>query len=624
MKAYRLLLCVSFIVLIAVPLTAENDTELRQAMIDASGQTVQALATKEVSPGLLGDWSDTINTTLFMLVRRTEIFRGRMRILVIDNTEIQARLYPDATFVLSTGLLDYIDNAVFTAAAGSARRIRNIGNEREDILVPFLVTEIAEFALDQPFTAYKRTVATNGISQAGADFTNAIRPSAGEIYTADSFSKIILKLAGYDPNIFDSFLSSLDTIRRSGKDDPGITAFSSWLSGLPSPANRVQALADAADATKRHTGEFRDILAGLRGEAGLDQALSAVSVLQETYPASLWLLRLNALACHEKWLSSVSVQDQILKVILPLDRTYDDSRTAFLELLEATDTLRSITLKNDGTQQTTGDASLYTTARNAYETIPNLLQDAGVASAYAVLLAYGGNQDSINAALKIAEQAATAETGASCVARANYASLLALSGSDPDKALYLIDFLNTIARDSESAGFVTGGYPGDGRDILLNKACMLKTAGKKDEAGTLIKQTANLIRPSAEKGLLALRRVHIGDSADDLLAKWGKPAEIVYNIRTETWTYPGLSASVLIRYADGKESPGKIDRIYLKNNSPISVGDDTRVGDKKIEFENIFGKPVYRTGDYDVYLFGGNRIAVLYLSEKIRSITIGI
>ena len=69
----------------------------------------------------------------------------------------------------------------------------------------------------------------------------------------------------------------------------------------------------------------------------------------------------------------------------------------------------------------------------------------------------------------------------------------------------------------------------------------------------------------------------------------------------------------------GKE-PGII-RIRMNAGSPVSPGGDIRTGDSRDQFEKIFGQPVYRAGDRDVYLSNGMRLSVQYLFDRIRSIT---
>ena len=104
--------------------SALTDAEIRAEMSDRARKEVLSLAADEIASGELGEWKDIIDSSLFCLFRRTELYRGPLRVLVTKNPEAMCRLYPDGTFVIASALLDWIDEAIFAASATSSPSAR--------------------------------------------------------------------------------------------------------------------------------------------------------------------------------------------------------------------------------------------------------------------------------------------------------------------------------------------------------------------------------------------------------------------------------------------------------------------------------------------------------------------
>jgi len=636
MKALRFFsILLIFFTALSSSLWAAADTGVRSQMIDASRREALNMARTEVSGASLGEWKDIIDSSLFILFRRTELFRGRMRVLVIDNRSVTVKLYPDGTFVLSTGLLDYIDASLFESAADSPRRMRNFDSEREAVLVPFLAVEAAHFALDHNFSAYNRSVAASGSQVTDASITASLLPSADEVLAADRFSVILLSLAGFDPAVLDTWLQSLEkeSAAESSIKTPG--PFAAYLSTLPPVKTRLESLSASRDNILKITAEFSGVLASLRTGTAWDDANSSLTALGEIYPECLYLCRLEALVLHRQWLATVPADVQKLKTLFPIADEEDPSRAQFTALLAAP--VSGFPSPADLRNQTVipGDNKLFIDSLEAYNKTLSGYDDAALASTRAMLLIWAGTEANRHQAVETAAEAAALEAGSDCTtARANYASILYLTGTDYAKAQTLLSGLEWT--DAADASMATGqrqkknsvlldqGSPGDGRDIILNEALMLRSLG--DTARAQFKKTAleALLPKAGQSGTIALRNIHAGDSIDQLVAMWGRPGEIIYNYYTENWEYPSLSASILV---SGGNSPDKIQTVKLIRlgvRSPVSPGGDIRCGDSRTQAESVFGKPSYRSGDCAVYFKDGNRVTVFYLSDKIRSISVGL
>lgn len=609
-------LVILFFTIIAFPLKAMTDNEMRKTMIDSQRLELLSLAQKEVPQGSLGEWKNIIDSSLFLLFRRTELFRGQMRVLVIDSPFIEVKMYPEGTFVISTALLDYIDTTLFEDTAESPRRIRYFDSERESLLFPFLVPEAAHFALDHSFSAYKRNGSNSGLSF----------PTSEEVLEADRFSVILLKIAGIDPSILDSWFVRLKGVTGS---ETGKTVFSRYLANLPSSEIRAESIALSREKILQIANEFSAVLGCLRTGTAFAEATSSLAAIREIYPESNYITRLEALTLHRQWLSTVDPSVQQIKTFFPIADEEDPSQVAFMSLFAVQ--ANAFPSPNFMATHATipGNNKMYINALDAYKKVIDTYSDSALVSSYAMLLIWSGNKDIRKMALKTGETAALGETNTSCItARANYASLLYLTGTDYVKAQYVLSLLErealgTVA-EPEPNVFLDQGFPGDGRDILLNSALILRSLGDTKPALEKKEKLESLLKTQSGPGSLSLRFVHTGDTVDEMIAKWGRPAEILYNYYTENWEYPSLSTSVLVIADKSNSTTQKIRLIRIGSLSPITIGNDIRTGDKREEFEKQFGKRMYRSGDCDVYLQDGNRISVFYLQSKIRRINVGL
>ena len=609
MKAQGIFLASAFLVIAASAVFPAAATGENEAMYAAARIELASLEKAETESGTLGDWEDVISSALFMLFRRTELMRGGMRILVVEKPSVMVKMYPEGTFVLSTGLLDYIDASLFESASGSPRRMRNFGSEREAALFPFLAHEAAHFALGHPFTAY----AKNG----------SFLYDVAQVLESDRFSPVLIALAGYDELSYDAWLSALGGMYA----DPTLSpVFAEYLADLPSPALRLESIAGSRDNLSKIAAEFTSVLSSLGSGQALVEAKDSLEALRETYPGAPWLDRLDAMVLHRLWLATVPAPVQRLKTFFPSAAEEDPTIPQFLALFGDPPPAFPSPANRATNTRFPGDAALYAAAVQAYRRVAAAHPDSGLESSFAMLLYWTDEKT----ALAIAEKAAAGAKGrADFTARANYASLLHLTGTDYPRAQFMLDSLaetgTGVPAPMPAPGFeLDRGVPGDERVLSLNSALMLRSLGDGNRALAKKQTFDSLYLPAAERGSIALRLISVGDTADDLLSKWGRPAEILYNYVTENWNYPSLSASVLL----GRDAaiPGRqvIRRIRFGSGSPLTPGGDLRAGDGRSDFETLFGKPAYRSGDFNVYLMDGNRISVFYLSDTIRNVTAGL
>mgnify|MGYP006979603539 CR=1 FL=1 len=135
------------------------------------------------------------------------------------------------------------------------------------------------------------------------------------------------------------------------------------------------------------------------------------------------------------------------------------------------------------------------------------------------------------------------------------------------------------------------------------------------------KKIANLLGTLQDKTLaknrnntLSIRSLKIGDSVDKMTKLWGEPSKIIYNYYFERWTYNHLKTSCIV---SSYSIPPSVVTIILLPTSPVSLIGDIRVGDERGAFEKQFGKPSYRSGNYDVYLYEDKAIHIFYSTLNV-------
>ncbi len=606
----------------ATPVAADiPGNDFRKDLLAGARQELLRLGRSEVLPDELGDWRETIDSVLFMLFRSTELYRGPVRVMVVDDTEIYSRFYPEGTMVLSTGLLDHIDFLVFELTVNSPRRARDHAGEREHQLAPFLAYNAARFALDSDFHSFSRAAAETGPSRAAADLAHTLQDTPEEIHRTDIMAQVLLDLSGYDSSLYaDEFLPHL----ASATPATGTTR-SAWFYTPLSPDDRILFLEENTGIYQRLRNNHTTLLRTLLSGNAFQDAVSTIEDIREAIPENYYLSRLEALVLHRWWLSTVPVETQLLTTLFPASSGSNHALSDFLSRAKN----RTLSKPEANTflppGAGAGDPSIHESALKAYRTVLPVQPDPALSSSFAMLLYQGGTDT--EAAIREAETAARMEARSqSFTARANYASILFLSGKDPAEAYRILSRLveqPDTNRKSTLSGRVllNEGFPSDTRNMLVNQALMLRYRNDHEHADKIIGQLTQLAKRQ-NGGTVSFRGIQLGTPSSAVPDRWGPPEAITYNYFSEVWTYPRLGIILTFPQAEEQGEPG-IREITMLSGSPVSPGGDIRTGDTRDAFEKVFGKPAYQAGDRDIYISNGMRLSVLYLFDSIRSITAG-
>ncbi|UTY33156.1 hypothetical protein [Treponema putidum] len=589
----------------------ENDKsikEIRAEAMDFYRNEIAAASINEISAENLGVWQEVLNASLFMLIRNNELYRGRMRLLIEENQIIKCGIYPDGTILISTGLFDYIEARIAENLTASPRRIKNLNMEREKTLSVFLANAAASFALDNKLVYFSDP------RRSGEKNSELLKSYN---LTADSFTLILLKLAGYDLNLFYNHLEDLKRIQ----NDPNYTKkFESFFIENFSPQQRISNLLKHKDEAEAIADEIFYALDAVRSddENAIEDAKQRVSALRTAFPNSMYFKRLAAIITHKKWASGISNEG----LLTAYPAAAQDSKTVNqnYEILNFDPKSLLINQTNEETEAIPGNINDYDEAVRAYKSYLNSIEESGLESSYSMLLFYSPNINDKNLALSLAEKAYLSENGTgSLIAASNYASLLYLLQKDFTKSKLIFESLikeNSIIKNDPL--FLFAGTIIDTRLLIFNYAKILFGLGETSKALKVREQLRNLIFSMEKYSPIILKNIKLEDTTDDLIEYWGKPSGIKYNYFSEKWYYDFLNAEVSISTATNNN----IEKISIFADSNLSLPNDLRVGETKKSFETFFGKPVYKAGDCENYFYKSNKIQVLYLNGFIRQISI--
>ena len=635
MKAFRYLGAAAVFCAAAAVLFAAEDPLSRQRMVDSARNETALLSYAASSADSLGDWKETIDAVLFLLLRKTELDRGSIRVLVSDALEYPARWYPDGTFAVSTELLDYIDYTIFDRASSSGRRIRNIDDERETLLAPFLAYEAARLACDTCYASWQRNASDESFnSRTSEDFD--------ETSAADRYSYVLLSLAGFDPALLTRWIEALADPESFSQFD----RLESWRAELPDATTRLLYASREASSLAALADEISGALQALASGTGLSETLSNLAELVPVYPGNLHIAELSAFVAYRNWLSTAPADELKLLPFLPWAKETDPLAERFASVLDIPVSQHQASqgvaaLLPGMPVSVPGNNADYIRAVKLFEACLAVRASDALVSAYATLLVWSADPALRRQALELSRTAAIRESeegSADYTARANHAQILFLTGTDYPEAHTMMANIRTNADSVPLTGralpgFLSRGMTGDTRDIVLSLALMSHALNSPEQARKLAEERMNFLPAvpdspdSPNDGrTLSFRGLQLGDTTDVLTALWGKPAFINYTWYTENWQYPGLGASVLIGSASGEQT---VDLIRVFGNSVLSPilqaseSEETdfphiRTGDSQSDFEKAFGKSVWRSGDCEVYAAGKVTIAVLYLDGKIR------
>lgn len=576
---------------------AKSRLEIRRELSSIAQDSVREKSKNED----VGEWKDIAIDVLFALLRKTEVYRDKQELHILEDKEVSCAMFPDGSVFISTGLFEYIDEILFLTLLTSenVRKAKNLNLEREAFLAPFIAFEVARFALDidiNNFIANKKNIPPFSLS-------------TEDIFVIDEFASILLRVAGYNDNLMEEHLARLSESTSS-------QSYLLQTNVQLSIGERLNKLVSSRQAIEKTTEEISNILFQMNTQKGIKEGLQSIELLKTSYPSSLYFLRLETIANHSIYLESLNPSTSALIPLLPvaiIGYTYAEKYYVNLE-----NKLKSVPfLSNDQDESLKVSSSILAKAIFLYEQYNDCIEDFSMLSSYFTLLVATTDERLKNIAIEeVKSKMERKDT--SLIEKVNYAIVLLNSGQSTQKAISLLEV--TLKKIKLKENTLYEGIFFDERLVLYDYAIALSKIKKLNKITTVVRELKSKLYVDRSDEPLVVRGLKIGNTTDELTKLWGEPSSIIYNYYFERWFYNHLKALVVISsYA----TPPLVMQIILLPYSTVSLKNDIRVGDDRKTFEKTFGKAIYKACDYEVYFYEDKAIHVFYSTKNIvRSIAI--
>jgi len=582
---------------ISYSFAGKSRVESRRELSSLARLTIEESLKHRLKSEDVGEWKNIASDVLFALLRRTEVYRDKQYLHIIEDNEASCAIYPDARIFINSGLFEYIDEKLFISIAENVRKAKNLNFEREAFLAPFIAFEVARFALD---------VDLNNFISRGKNVPPFLL-SSEDIFMIDEFASVLLRVAGYSNNIMEEHLSRL-------KNDENVPYFQKIIS----IEERLNRLFLSRQAIEKTSEEISNIIFQLNTQKGVGEGLQSIELLRTSYPSSLYFLRLEAIANHSMYLESLNQNSSPLLPLLPIaviGYTYAEKYYVNLE-----NKLKSVPfLSNDQDEHLKMNASLLSKSIFLYEQYNDSIEDFSMLSSYFTLLV-STNDEKLKTFAIEEVKSKIEKKNTTLIEKVNYAIVLLSSGQSSQKAISLLEETHKKINVSEGENSLYEGVFFDERLVLYDYAVALSKLKKVKKITTVISELKSKLYVNRNDEVLVVRGLKIGNTTDELTKIWGEPSSIIYNYYFERWFYNYLKALVVI---SSYSTPPLVMQIILLPYSTVSLQNDIRVGDDRRTFEKTFGKSIYKAGDYEVYFYEDKAIHILYSSgDIVRSIAI--
>lgn len=577
-----------------------------------------------------GDWKDTINR-VFTRIMRASGRPDNMTLCVIKAPGFNAGALSSGQFIIHEDALQVFS---LVAKQNSQNDPAKEALIREALLAGIAGHELAHYYNQHSFKKYQKVFSAKASASDQEKFFGNLEYSREMEFDADRSGHMLLQTAGYNADLAMTLafevMKALDDQRKSqGEKDQH-----HFLLTHPNTRERLAQFNTQNKDWYRETAELEKAFADINSGVSLNKANSLLVKACAKYPENMILRQVLAVGRHKRWLDTVSLKEQKLRVILDVPAFTD-------QVLESKRGSR-------GAKQIPGDASLYYAAKKEYAKLSEQGMPATVSSNYATLLAYSDDEADVKKALELATAAAK-ENPQSAQTINNLALTLFVAGKETDALAVLAevstsveklyrqmkgDEATAISRMMTQNQLVDKGYVTPNMTIVLNYSLALQQTGKKPEAKSVALQYLELydnnsvwakrlaklndaedkLAKKTERNFVDVGGIKIGSSVGDLVEKWKQRKNVTAsNAEAETWIYPDIMTRV---YVDGA-----VIRIDLAGEKAPKFANGLGVGSTRVALEKIFGQPTSLRDGYYCYN-GAQPAAVLYQNGKAVEIVL--
>ena len=588
-----------------------------------------------------GAWQEPIESAFLKLANSSGRPGFEINYAVLPDKDFNAACFPGGQFIINVGTLQTFDRIIESKAGTPLARIApaTLKQRRESILAPVLAHELGHYYCRHTFAAMKTRWSMEELKRPNIDLTMIAFSQDNEL-EADKVGALLLKQAGYDPDLMISTLELLNDIQQDQLKEAPDSDFNTFFSTHPSPHRRLAAFQGEKQAIHAWAAQMEDAFSDVRIGRNLGQALAILDKGLTFVPSNIFLMNERAVALHKQWLQTVALKDQKLRAIV-------DSPSFRDEMVFSTRGTRA------PGKVIPGDRALYSKAREAYLAIYDKSEDPTFYSNFALLLAYSPDADDEKAATQLAKIAVDSDStyaNATNLATVLYLvdrkddALRLLAGLASDMDTRYTRLFEEEGKDPAVAGTLQSirdrikltqalneSYVADDFTPVLNLALCLSYAGRQDTARELatgylaryesssswakyLAATSSAPLPQAvARSPLPVKGITVGSSLAQLVGTWGKATDIdTMENGDELWSYDSMKAGVGIR--DGSVYSIELDAI----ESP-KVDNRFGVGSTQAEIEKVIG-PRKRVASRYVIYEGGQSVGVIYARDIAQQI----
>jgi tetratricopeptide (TPR) repeat protein len=592
-----------------------------------------------VSPG---DWQEPLVAAFLRLSLSSGEKGFQIQYAVLKAGEFNAACFPGGQFVIFQGTLVILDRIIELETGKSLNEIppEELKVIRENLISPVLAHELGHYYNRHSFEVMKKSWNLIESNEKNLDL-RMIKYSQENEFDADKTGYLLLQKAGYNPDWMLTTLEILNAMLQDQLKGVSSSSFNLYLDSHPSPHQRLAQFKGSRQEWHMWAAKLEQAVSDIALGKNLDQAIKALDEGLKKIPDNIYLLKARAVACHKHWLSTVSLKDQKLRVIIDLPAFRDD--------------LVFSAPKKSRPKEIPGDKNLYFKAREAYQKVYLKSVDPTFYSNFAVLLAYSTDAKDEEEGLALANQA--------CLLQPTYSSFSNLGVvyflvGKKEEALKLFSeiaidyhneysaFLSAAAIDVQVAQSLQGlrqqikltqmlnpEFVYNDFTPVLNYALLLAMMDQKETAQIVAKDYLNAYEsrslwaahlssltsvPLPEepaKSYMSVQGIKIGSNLKQVLSAWGKATEIsAYATGEELWYYEKTQAKLYIY-------DGLVASIELAAADSPKVENIVGVGSSKRDIEQLFG-PHKRIANQFLIYEGGQNLAVLYNNDMAITVVL--
>jgi predicted Zn-dependent protease len=287
-----------------------------------------------------------------------------LKYAVIQHNDFNAAAYPGGQFIIHTAALDTLD-----------QKTKKDTLKREEALAPIIAHELSHYYNKHSIQSVNRIIVQKDqpAKIAEEDKTlHTIRFEQDQELDADYTGFLLLKKAGYKPNIMIDMLKLLKEITPKTKDGNFTNVF---FATHPSANKRLSAFQSSEKELYAFAAKMEDTFSDLDFGRNLDTTLKNLEEGLKLYKDNTLLLKAKAICMHKQWLETTKPEELKLRSIISVP-VFQEEQVFSSKPTRA------------GKKKIPGNLKKYNDAIRAYQKVMDVSSDQMLLSSYSTMLAY--------------------------------------------------------------------------------------------------------------------------------------------------------------------------------------------------------------------------------------------